>query len=76
MLIIEGLQNRVRSLPRIVLEEIGYAVFYRDAPDSWRHQVIPILENALEAQKVQSDQERWKKNIEEFKAWAKGERPS
>jgi len=74
--IIEGLQNRVRSLPRIVLEEIGYAVFYRDAPDSWRHQVIPILENALEAQKVQSDQERWKKNIEDFKAWAKGEHPS
>jgi len=69
--ILRRLKERVRSLPKIVLDEIGYAVFYKNAPNSWFDEVIPILEEALETQKAEDDLLRWRENIENFKTFWK-----
>ena len=68
-LIFEDLRRRAKSMKPTVLEEIGHAVFYRGAPDTWSGVVIPTLQSAMEAQKAQADRERWKRIIEDFNAF-------
>jgi hypothetical protein len=64
--IVEGLQNRIHGLRRRVLEEIGKAVFYRNAPVSWSALIVPLLEKIRDAQKDTKDQEEFDKVLDNF----------
>jgi hypothetical protein len=64
--IVEGLQNRIHGLRRRVLEEIGKAVFYRNAPISWSALIVPLLEKIRDAQKDTKDQEEFGKVLDNF----------
>lgn len=65
--IIEGLKNRISDLPANVLEEIGGSANRKIVPESWKDQILPLLE---ECKKVRTGEEyanRWTKIIEELK---------
>jgi len=72
--IVEDLQSRVHGLARRVLEEIGNAVFYRNAPVSWHELIVPLLEKMRDAQQETKDQEGFDKVLVSFRVFMEKER--
>lgn len=67
--IIEGLKERVDGLTLKVLEEIGSAVFYRDAPATWPELIVPLLNKARDSRQLQTDRETMDNFLSEFRAF-------
>lgn len=65
--IVEGLQSRIGRLRRRTLEEIGNAVFYRNAPASWRDLIVTLLEKIRDSQRETKDREEFDKVLNQFK---------
>ena len=64
--VIVKLKQRIEILPPKVMEEVGRAVFYKEAQASWYDQVIPLLEKVRDSQKTGSNRERWNKTMKKF----------
>jgi len=57
--ILEKLTASLAGLNPMVLDEIGKAVFYKDATGSWKESVIPILDKAKSLSDRSSHTEKW-----------------
>jgi hypothetical protein len=74
MQIIGDLKDRIASVSRKVLEEIGNAIFYRAAPDSWGDLITPLLEKARDTRRDEVDRERINNVLDDFRIFVKEER--
>ena len=65
--ILEGLMKRLPNLQPNVLEEIGSSANRLHAPESWKDEMLPLLERCMELRKGEEYVNSWTKIIEEFK---------
>jgi len=72
--IISGVQTRIGRLRRRTLEEIGNAVFYRNAPASWSDLVAPLLEKIRDSQRETKDREEFDRVLNQFKQFVENDR--
>jgi len=72
--IVGGLQSRISYLSRRVLEEIGNAIFYRNAPPTWGSLIVPLLQNIRNAQQDNQAREEFDKVLVNFRKFMEKER--
>lgn len=71
--VINQLIDRVGGLQQNVLDEIGKAVFFTGAPESWGRQVTPLLELVRDAQATESERSQFDGILTDFKTTYKVE---
>lgn len=72
--ILAGIERRIGRLARKVLDEIGNAIFYHGAPDSWNDSIVPFMEKIRDAQQEQTDRDHFDRILGHFRAFMETER--
>lgn len=65
--VLAGLESRLRNLPPKIMEEMGLAMFYKNAPNSWISQATPLMEKARDIQQSNTGKDRWNEILQKFK---------
>lgn len=71
--IIKGIESRMSGLARKVIDEVGNAIFYYDAPASWNDLIVPLMTKIRDAQPEQTDRDHFDRILGNFSAFMETE---